>query len=120
MYFIVFFFKQKTAYEMRISDWSSDVCSSDLNKNDILILLFAVNAYALVGFTIYAWADYHVHLCINKNARTGYITSFTRGQASLLESLNYLLRLLFDFFVPPLYGIYAMQDRTSTRLNSSP
>src|SRR3546814_10031918 len=29
LYFI-FFFKQKTAYEMRISDWSSDVCSSDL------------------------------------------------------------------------------------------
>src|SRR3546814_2959059 len=27
---VVFFFKQKTAYEMRISDWSSDVCSSDL------------------------------------------------------------------------------------------
>src|SRR3546814_6435745 len=31
LYFcLVFFFKQKTAYEMRISDWSSDVCSSDL------------------------------------------------------------------------------------------
>src|SRR3546814_1539400 len=34
MYFcsclVFFFFKQKTAYEMRISDWSSDVCSSDL------------------------------------------------------------------------------------------
>src|SRR3546814_9987545 len=29
-FFLVFFFKQKTAYEMRISDWSSDVCSSDL------------------------------------------------------------------------------------------
>src|SRR3546814_3017723 len=29
--FCVFFFKQKTAYEMRISDWSSDVCSSDLD-----------------------------------------------------------------------------------------
>src|SRR3546814_1719822 len=27
-----FFFKQKTAYEMRISDWSSDVCSSDLER----------------------------------------------------------------------------------------
>src|SRR3546814_3060065 len=27
---LLFFFKQKTAYEMRISDWSSDVCSSDL------------------------------------------------------------------------------------------
>src|SRR3546814_9861275 len=29
---IFFFFKQKTAYEMRISDWSSDVCSSDLTS----------------------------------------------------------------------------------------
>src|SRR3546814_1589613 len=29
-YLLFFFFKQKTAYEMRISDWSSDVCSSDL------------------------------------------------------------------------------------------
>src|SRR3546814_6868746 len=32
--FCVFFFKQKTAYEMRISDWSSDVCSSDLLRID--------------------------------------------------------------------------------------
>src|SRR3546814_7633790 len=31
----VFFFKQKTAYEMRISDWSSDVCSSDLYVAEI-------------------------------------------------------------------------------------
>src|SRR3546814_16286887 len=30
MFFAFFFFKQKTAYELRISDWSSDVCSSDL------------------------------------------------------------------------------------------
>src|SRR3546814_6529926 len=29
---LFFFFKQKTAYEMRISDWSSDVCSSDLRR----------------------------------------------------------------------------------------
>src|SRR3546814_235666 len=32
VYVFVFFFKQKTAYEMRISDWSSDVCSSDLHR----------------------------------------------------------------------------------------
>src|SRR3546814_3935848 len=34
LFFFVFFFffKQKTAYEMRISDWSSDVCSSDLSE----------------------------------------------------------------------------------------
>src|SRR3546814_1302472 len=30
--YLVFFFKQKTAYEMRISDWSLDVCSSDLSS----------------------------------------------------------------------------------------
>src|SRR3546814_8214144 len=33
-----FFFKQKTAYEMRISDWSSDVCSSDLHDDQRAIL----------------------------------------------------------------------------------
>src|SRR3546814_2333032 len=32
------FFKQKTAYEMRISDWSSDVCSSDLHTGQIFFL----------------------------------------------------------------------------------
>src|SRR3546814_6447563 len=31
----LFFFKQKTAYDMRISDWSSDVCSSDLTYTDV-------------------------------------------------------------------------------------
>src|SRR3546814_18261705 len=31
-----FFFKQKTAYEVRISDWSSDVCSSDLSRTRLL------------------------------------------------------------------------------------
>src|SRR3546814_10448153 len=35
---IVFFFKQKTAYEMRISDWSSDVCSSDLHVGPYILL----------------------------------------------------------------------------------
>src|SRR3546814_5744253 len=33
MLIYIFLFKQKTAYEMRISDWSPDVCSSDLGKN---------------------------------------------------------------------------------------
>src|SRR3546814_10565585 len=37
MIYLIFFFKQKTAYEMRISDWSSDVCSSDLGDIDVNI-----------------------------------------------------------------------------------
>src|SRR3546814_936776 len=40
MFVVLFFFKQKTAYEMRISDWSSDVCSSDLMQLEILDALF--------------------------------------------------------------------------------
>src|SRR3546814_5723019 len=40
-----FFFKQKTAYEMRISDWSSDVCSSDLpNQLENALLNLVINA----------------------------------------------------------------------------
>src|SRR3546814_2901128 len=40
LFFIFFFFKQKTAYEMRSSDWSSDVCSSDLARrtNQVFVL----------------------------------------------------------------------------------
>src|SRR3546814_9666254 len=39
--FLFFFFKQKTAYDMRISDWSSDVCSSDLQP-DVLQEVYGV------------------------------------------------------------------------------
>src|SRR3546814_6056098 len=45
---VVFFFKQKTAYEMRISDWSSDVCSSDLRRR------FAT-AFPGLRFAVRAW-----------------------------------------------------------------
>src|SRR3546814_12711376 len=45
-HFIVFFFKQKTAYDMRISDWSSDVCSSDLRDLVELLALQLVAAHA--------------------------------------------------------------------------
>src|SRR3546814_12694492 len=37
MFWCIFFFKQKTAYEMRISDWSSDVCSSDLAEGRLIL-----------------------------------------------------------------------------------
>src|SRR3546814_5835683 len=50
--FYFFFFKQKTAYEMRISDWSSDVCSSDLispRRASAHVLGHSKRAEALVG-----------------------------------------------------------------------
>src|SRR3546814_5441248 len=40
MYCFIYFFKQKTAYEMRISDWSSDVCSSDHELSNYMLYNF--------------------------------------------------------------------------------
>src|SRR3546814_5436004 len=49
--FLVFFFKQNTAYEMRISDWSSDVCSSDLEPTttDANLVLGRLGAEYFLG-----------------------------------------------------------------------
>src|SRR3546814_9560329 len=42
-YLVIFFFKQKTAYEVRISDWSSDVCSSDLQCRERIAIPTRIN-----------------------------------------------------------------------------
>src|SRR3546814_4709684 len=49
---IIFFFKQKTAYEMRISDWSSDVCSSDRLEE-----MLAERGISVDHTTIYRWVQ---------------------------------------------------------------
>src|SRR3546814_3736627 len=51
--FVFFFFKQKTAYEMRISDWSSDVCSSDLNEFPDTSLSRETSTFTYMGFPTY-------------------------------------------------------------------
>src|SRR3546814_3106159 len=54
----LFFFKQKTAYEMRISDWSSDVCSSDLKSLGEInppVVKFAGNAQPLGSLRVVAF-----------------------------------------------------------------
>src|SRR3546814_1211062 len=48
---VLFFFKQKTAYELRISDWSSDVCSSDLPRQ---VLRRNLDKARERGFSFYA------------------------------------------------------------------
>src|SRR3546814_10433854 len=47
---VFFFFKQKTAYEMRISDWSSDVCSSDLLPGSTVNVLSIDGGIVLDGY----------------------------------------------------------------------
>src|SRR3546814_7168010 len=82
---LLFFFKQKTAYEMRISDWSSDVCSSDLwagskrfvgalRRNAWLFLLpLAIIALAKLkgSYDNTQFADYFVRNAIIVAARDG-------------------------------------------------
>src|SRR3546814_11588459 len=56
--FLFFFFKQKTAYELRISDWSSDVCSSDLLKCIDFQKLFSevsIREYARICPQVLTW-----------------------------------------------------------------
>src|SRR3546814_13492868 len=48
LFFFFLFFKQKTAYELRISDWSSDVCSSDLVVSVFALITLIVIALMLV------------------------------------------------------------------------
>src|SRR3546814_11447536 len=60
MLFVFFFFKQKTAYEMRISDWSSDVCSSDLGVDAALVGQRAVAFVPYGGIAEYVVADVHL------------------------------------------------------------
>src|SRR3546814_1267705 len=76
-----FFFKQKTAYEMRISDWSSDVCSSDLlcasiQLSELGIPFTVVEKNAAVGGT---WLENSYPGCRVDVANQFYSYSFERN-----------------------------------------
>src|SRR3546814_4403480 len=67
--YVMFFFKQKTAYEMRISDWSSDVCSSDLHAITpdgrhvaVKVLRPGIDRQFNRDIDTYEWAAAHLEL----------------------------------------------------------
>src|SRR3546814_4544227 len=104
---LFFFFKQKTAYEMRISDWSSDVCSSDLNGHP-------------TPTGNIKWGDYD-DLSTYTIARSN-ITYKDDQNKILTDQLN----LRYDFNTGAVEHSLSTgldftreADRTSTRLNSS-
>src|SRR3546814_3428234 len=115
---IFFFFKQKTAYEMRISDWSSDVCSSDLGRH----------------YTV-EMPDGHIRKCFPRGKKAGaavgdkvIINPQGADEGSIdriLERRNLLYRSddmrtkQFAANVDQLLVVVA-PERKSTRLNSSP
>src|SRR3546814_3339971 len=113
-----FFFKQKTAYEMRISDWSSDVCSSDLDgrRRHVLDGSGAGQSAAVgqggdprLGFLSILWR----HCRFDRDRRFGRRKEYQRFE-KLWRPHFRPDRTERKFFHPP------DRDRKSTRLNSSP
>src|SRR3546814_5714197 len=96
---IVFFFKQKTAYEMRISDWSSDVCSSYLGNMQKVILARVLSAGPRV-------------ILANQPTR-----GLDVGAAAKVQEFLYAARAAGAGIV--LLSEDLEEDRKSTRLNSS-
>src|SRR3546814_134298 len=91
-----FFFKQKTAYEMRISDWSSDVCSSDLDH--ALITVGALDAGA--GATDFNFEEAQIARAMIDNAASVIVAAdaskFERRAAFAVCPLERITALLTD------------------------
>src|SRR3546814_8502230 len=116
---MVFFFKQKTAYEMRISDWSSDVCSSDHDPELLAWVHVTEMASFLRGYAHYCRSD------LPQQVRDRYF----RETACVAEALGArdVPRSAADvdaFFAAQQSRLHFSSrsrevDRKSTRLNSS-
>src|SRR3546814_10318856 len=110
-----FFFKQKTAYEMRISDWSSDVCSSDLVQHA---------AEHLIGCYRDGDPDFIAHTSLREDIGPGLMVS---GRNLLISTATRMQRRRVDALLQHEVSIHlltfingdAQGDRKSTRLNSS-
>src|SRR3546814_4025184 len=118
---LFFFFKQKTAYEMRISDWSSDVCSSDLC---IWIALTSSSIWTLALCALVVVFVYSTNLGPAASATQSVApTNMRTIAAGCTQVMLGFLGMGLGPFLPgvlsdalePIYGT----DRKSTRLNSS-
>src|SRR3546814_9211059 len=103
---MIFFFKQKTAYEMRISDWSSDVCSSDL-----VTWIFAVVAVVGHVFLTRLKGGWHM-MAVGGSRRSAYNSGLPMSR---VVASSYVISGIFAGVAAVFYAA----DRKSTRLNSS-
>src|SRR3546814_9677962 len=121
-----FFFKQKTSYEMRISDWSSDVCSSDLSGIIEAVVDLAVDARhagieradRLIGMEAVGDA-LHIHFALDARIERHLEQAIAVGVVALEGQRDFLADLQLARI--ELVGQRADRgDRKSPRLNSSP
>src|SRR3546814_5496263 len=116
-YLFFFFFKQKTAYEMRISDWSSDVCSSDLeiivtaqkreqSLNSVGLTVTAISGEALAERNLTSLQE-----IASASPGLNFTTSPSNTPILTIRGVGFDSRNLG--------ATPSVRDRKSTRLNSS-
>src|SRR3546814_1970467 len=96
-----FFFKQKTAYEMRISDWSSDVCSSDLKTTLERVLPYWHDAIApqlKVGQTVLVTAHGNSLRALYKYLNKIADEAILEGSEEHTSELQSLMRISYAVF----------------------
>src|SRR3546814_5069159 len=110
---VFFFFKQKTAYEMRISDWSSDVCSSDLRMAGQFAKPRSADTETIGGVELPSYRGDNVNdIAFTAEAREPDASRMIRAYNQSAATLN-LVRAFSTG------GYASLEDRKSTRLNSS-
>src|SRR3546814_5804696 len=107
---IIFFFKQKTAYEMRISDWSSDVCSSDLTTRSV--------GLTNDGASFFEHCLQILGQIEDAENLLGQATSSPHGRLRVHLPVGFGRRVIMPM-VPRFLKQHPDLDRKSTRLNSS-
>src|SRR3546814_7885883 len=119
-FFFVFFFKQKTAYEMRISDWSSDVCSSDLEQGVIQVI--DRDGAVIPGVEPRRYA--HLPLVVGSDApaHAAMLIAVMNSEPELRERVTAAVRVggrRWNIQIEGRIDVRLPEDRKSTRLNSS-
>src|SRR3546814_6196473 len=125
MCFVFFFFKHKTAYEMRISDWSSDVCSSDLGRDsgsDLQMFGLYIANNISIGFRTFAGGLLagvgSLLVLVFNGVMFGTVAAHLQG----IGHGGPFWRFVVGHAAPELSAIVVAGtagDRKSTRLNSS-
>src|SRR3546814_3387163 len=115
----LFFFKQKTAYEMRISDWSSDVCSSDLlhlteHTTMVLGILLSITAIGVFCWLLFTLAIYALPFFAGVTVGMWAYGTGAGWPGSIVVGL-----LAAGLMLGVGQFLFAFVDRKSTRLNSS-
>src|SRR3546814_6774941 len=125
--YVLFFFRQKTAYELRISDWSSDVCSSDLFENAYAFAMRGDDARARGIATLDDLARQAPRLTLGSDleflerpewaaVRDAYGLRFAATQR---YTPSFMYRALASGRADVISAFSSDGDRKSTRLNSS-